>query len=331
MATLAQIIPPFLAQVGGSDRHREDVRALIGNFHELHHWDVEHIRSAQVEQVREQREAKGRDPLKTVQTLKRLIKFAAKEGVPNHWDQVQHVKLRSERRRQTKAGEAVTLEDIDRIRRCRLIEGQQRHAPIFAFVSGQRVRAQQLATWDDLIDWDSDRPCYVYRNDKAGREDIRPASPEFVQCVADYVAECCGGERPSSGLIFRNERGEPWGRFYRWRWSETKRLARVPDADRKRWHDLRSGFVSHLIEQGLSLADVAYLARHTDASLTALRYAHADRNGIAARLAAVAPLVGGEADRLDMPHGSGVGSKAGPVRARATDQSRTDDLRFTKP
>ena len=142
---------------------------------------------------------------------------------------------------------------------------------------------------------------------------MRPASPEFVRAVADYVDECFDGERPTSGWVFPNAQGEPFNRHYTWRWKRTKELVGI--RGNKRFHDLRSGFVSHLIEQGLPMHDVAYLARHTDASLTAKRYAHADRHGVAQRLSCMRA----EGERLDRRLGDVRVSAHGQLERRRKD------------
>jgi len=198
----------------------------------------------------------------------------------------------------------VAREDITKLLNCAEVTGQYRWAPAFAFSNGQRKRAVQLARWEHLIDWDTDHPLYLYANDKAGREDIRPASPFFVEVVRGYVAECFNRVRPTEGSGITGD---------------------------KRWHDLRSGFVSNLVEAGLPIHDVAYLARHTDASLTAKAYAHADRNGVAARLNAKLRGMGAEGDLRDMRPASVVASEHVTLEQHATEGRSFDSVLLASP
>jgi len=223
----------------------------------------------------------------------------------------------------------VAREDITKLLNCAEVTGQYRWAPAFAFSNGQRKRAVQLARWEHLIDWDTDHPLYLYANDKAGREDIRPASPFFVEVVRGYVAECFNRVRPTEGYIFADADGQPFNKFYDWRWSETKAKAGITGD--KRWHDLRSGFVSNLVEAGLPIHDVAYLARHTDASLTAKAYAHADRNGVAARLNAKLRGMGAEGDLRDMRPASVVASEHVTLEQHATEGRSFDSVLLASP
>jgi integrase len=97
--------------------------------------------------------------------------------------------------------------------------------------------------------------------------------PDLIQPLMDDLAEWRKASKSTAAkaLVFPDENGEPWSKNYYGQWRS--RMFQPPAPDGARVYDLRHGYASLLIREGVDLTEVADRMGHSP-TMTTTHYAH---------------------------------------------------------
>ena len=302
--TLDEFWPVMRQKLGGKEKHRRWQRDAYKNYLSpaFGTWPLDQIRPSSVEDWMDglfrEKGLKYASVLKLLKFLKRVLKVATSREFATRYEAVSKVEIPGKYKPAKQDQEGHPLPPV-----CVTAlwdspeEGQSKWVPLWALTSGQRLGALKKGRWEYFSGTDTDQWWFLFTDQKNGRDQQRPLQESAVRAIRGYVDECHDGEMPKTGLIFPNPgTGKSWGESYDFRWGEKvddtgkvirpctlKRLGALPEGEHYTFHNLRDTFISDLIDQGLSLEDVQYLARHSNPRVT-LGYVNRDGERVAQRL-----------------------------------------------